>query len=90
MDAEYKADEDPLLKTMRPRTVAAFRNLLNTFSGEDGGGSFQNLRLFIDELEKMAKSGDVAADECVQVMIRMSRMIDTANNAANRFREKKS
>lgn len=64
---------------MRSRTEASFRNILDCFSGADGGGSFYALRLLIEEMDKRAKKGDKAAEEVIEEIHRMSRLIDIAN-----------
>ena len=72
-------DKDPLLDTMRPETVKSFRNLLDTFSGADGGGRFHSFRLLIEEMERRVKGGDKTADQVLQPLHQVSRLINLAN-----------
>lgn len=63
---------------MRDETGAAFLNILNTFSGEDGGAGFVAFRTLLQEMDAKAKKGDKAAQEIVLLVTRMSKLIDIA------------
>ena len=63
---------------MRDRTAAAFHAIVDTFTGADGGVSFQQTRVLIEEMDKRAKSGDQAAGEIIEIMLRFSRVITAA------------
>lgn len=54
------------------------QNILDCFSGADGGGRFVLLMSLYAEMQKRAAKGDAAAQEVVAVVARMSRLIDTA------------
>jgi hypothetical protein len=57
----------------------AFDNILDTFSGTDGGVRFARLMGFLVDLDVQASNGDKSAEEILKVVIRMSRLIDIAN-----------
>lgn len=65
-------------ETMRDETGAAFMNILNTFSGEDGGVGFVAFRKLLQDMDAKAKAGDKAAQEIVLLVTRMSKLIDIA------------
>ena len=61
---------------MTKETKAAFDNILNTFSGEDGGVKFLYLIIAVENFDKKAEKGDEAAKNIILTLIRFSRMID--------------
>lgn len=63
---------------MRPKTEAAFTNLLDTFTGADGGGRFVFLRSFVETLDAKAAAGDEAAKQVIEVVFQFSRLINLA------------
>lgn len=63
---------------MRKDTAAAFDNILQTFSGEDGGAGFIAMQKLVQVMDQQASQGDVAAAEIVMLVKRMSRLIDAA------------
>lgn len=75
---------------MRPSTEVAFNNITDCFSGADGGGAFIMTREMIANLDKMAKDGDLKAEQVIEIVIRMSRLIDTAQRPEAFKRGKKS
>lgn len=63
---------------MSDETESHFINILDTFSGADGGISFVQMRRLIEDMDKKAAKGDKPAQEVILIMKRFSRMIDTA------------
>ena len=57
----------------------SFQNILNCFTGADGGISFIKFRLFIEDMEKQFEEGRYAAGEVLKIVDQFSRMIDIAN-----------
>ena len=58
---------------------SSFQNILNCFTGADGGVSFIKFRLFIEDMEKQFEEGSDEAGKVLTIMDRFSRMIDIAN-----------
>ena len=65
-------------KMTQEKTQKAFDNLLDTFSGADGGIRFVRFSGFLQELDLRASNGDQAAKELVNMVHCMSRLIDIA------------
>lgn len=63
---------------MRKDTAAAFDTLLQTFSGEDGGVGFLAIKQLVQVMDRQASEGDIAAEEIITLVKRMSRLIDVA------------
>ena len=57
----------------------SFQNILDCFTGADGGVSFFKFQLFIDDMEKQFEEGSYAAGEILKIVDQFSRMIDIAN-----------
>ncbi len=64
---------------MKNETKAAFDNILDTFSGSDGGVGFVRLQALVEQLERQADMGDAAAEPVIQVVHQFSLQIDVAN-----------
>jgi hypothetical protein len=62
-----------------PGVGVAFNNILDTFTGADGGVRFAKLMWFLADLDVRASNGDKDAEEVLKVVIRMSRLIDITN-----------
>ena len=58
-----------------------FDNILDCFTGADGGGSFINLRVMLEEMEHQEEMGDIPAAQVLQIFSNFSRLIDTAQKA---------
>jgi len=63
----------------RPHLKRHFFNILDCFTGVDGGGRFFNLKVMLEILDKRAEEGDEAAAETLETVARFSRLIDTAS-----------
>lgn len=63
---------------MRVQTEQSFRNILDTFSGADGGGKFVFFRSFVIDFDKRAEECDAAAQKIIDIILQFSRMIDVA------------
>jgi hypothetical protein len=63
---------------MRKDTASAFGNILQAFSGEDGGAGFIAIQHLVQVMDRQASEGDIAAEEIVTLVKRMSRLIDVA------------
>ena len=64
---------------MREDTDKAFHNIIDTFTGTDGGVRFCFFKIFIESLDKQAEKGDDASQQLVTMMLRFSKLIDIAN-----------
>lgn len=71
----------PAMK-LRPATLRHVDNIMDTFAGADGGGKFVCFRILIEEMDRQAGTGDVAAQKIVDVVMRFSRLLDTAVEVA--------
>jgi hypothetical protein len=57
----------------------AFNNILDCFTGADGGGAFMDLKLLIEDLERQAiEDNDAAAAEVIQSVFRFNSLINIA------------
>lgn len=56
------------------------QEILDTFSGADGGIKFVRFKALLEEIEKRSLSGDEAAKEIIKIVKRFRRLIDAANN----------
>jgi hypothetical protein len=65
--------------SMRAPVQAAFDDILDTFSGGDGGVRFTNLLVLLRGLDERASQGDQSAQELIQIMLRFRRLIQVAN-----------
>jgi len=63
---------------MRPETKKAFNNILDTFSGADGGVRFAYFSSFIKSFDEQAANGNDSAKQLIMVMDRFSRLIDAS------------
>jgi hypothetical protein len=61
---------------MLPETEKSFRNILDCFTGSDGGAKFFYFRLRIEQLDKEAINGDENAKELINIMHTFSKLID--------------
>lgn len=61
---------------MRITTQAAFQNILDCFSGSDGGVKFAILNEHIKQIDKQALNGDKPSEELILIMSRFSKLID--------------
>jgi len=57
-----------------------FQEILDTFSGADGGIKFVKLMGLLEEIEKRSLAGDETAKEILKVVRRFRKLIDVANN----------
>lgn len=60
---------------MRAERQTAFQNILDCFTGVDGGIKFLRVKFALDDLDERAERGDEAAEELMQVLIRFGRLI---------------
>lgn len=70
---------------MTPITEKAFQNILDCFTGADGGIAFINTKLLIEEIDKRAEEQTPdghAASQVIDVVLRFSKLIDVANAEA--------
>ena len=64
---------------LRPKTQAAFDNILDTMNGADGCGRFVRLLAMVRAMDKLAAEGDENGKQILDVMLRFSKLIDVAN-----------
>lgn len=62
----------------RTDVQAAMDNVLDTFSGGDGGVRYVVFCQYVQQLDSQAESGDDAAKEILKVITRFSRLVDLA------------
>ena len=57
----------------------AFNNILDCFTGADGGGAFMDLKMLIEDLERQTiEDHDLAAAEVIQSVFRFNSLINIA------------
>ena len=56
-------------------------NIMDCFTGADGGVSFMNLRLLLEQMERQENEGDEMASDVLKIFSNFSRLIDCAQNA---------
>jgi hypothetical protein len=61
---------------MRKEKQEAFQNIVDCFTGEDGGVKFAFVKKRFDEIDKTAIEGDKASQEIMEIMVRFSRLIN--------------
>jgi hypothetical protein len=64
---------------MTPDIETAYRNILDLFTGADGGVRFVKWKSLIESLDKQAEIGDKSAKEVLKTVILFSRLINIAN-----------
>lgn len=62
-----------------PELQEHFDNILDTFSGADGGIRFVKFKWMLNDLEHQASSGDESAQKILDIVEQFSRMITVAN-----------
>lgn len=65
---------------MNQDTKAALQNILDTFSGADGGVAFVQLRGLIEDMCERESNGDKDATEVINIMMRFNNLINFAKN----------
>lgn len=68
----------PFLKECRPETQVDVENILDCFSGADGGASFLALCSLIRHMDKQAVAGDEGAIKIIGIVNRFAKLIDVA------------
>ena len=66
------------MKTKNSKLDKAFYEILDCFSGADGGGAFIDLQNLIECLEKQSRHGDESAEKILKVVFQFSRLIEIA------------
>ena len=67
---------------MRDKTEKAFKLIMDTMSGSDGGVSFVQTKAFLEDLDHRAENGDDKAEQLItMVVIPFSRLILVAKGA---------
>lgn len=61
----------------------AMDNILDTFTGADGGIKFVKLRSALDAFEIKAGTGDKASEKILEVVTNFSRLIDVIARTGN-------
>jgi hypothetical protein len=56
-------------------------NILDCFTGADGGVSFMNLKILLEDMERQEAEGDEMASEVLKQFSNFSRLIDCAQKA---------
>lgn len=73
-------EESQEVKTNNPKLDEAFNEIMDCFTGADGGVEFTNLKWFLEEFDKRAKSGDLAATKILEVVYQFHKLIKIANS----------
>lgn len=63
---------------LREKTQKDFDNILDVFSGGDGGIGFMSFRHLMEDMDAKAATGDAGAVQVVSIMERFSRLLDVA------------
>jgi hypothetical protein len=63
---------------MEKKYQDALDNILDTFSGVDGGAKFLYFKILMTNMSVKAKNGDAAAKEILENIARFSKLIDIA------------
>jgi hypothetical protein len=63
-------------KKMRVETEKSFQNILDTFTGEDGGVKFLLFLSSLREIDDKASKGDKSAEELILLVTRFSKLIE--------------
>jgi hypothetical protein len=78
LNEPYKRDHKMPFKDRKLQEQ--FDNILDTFTGADGGVKFVYLRLMLEELERRSdESNDPHAEQLLAIIGQFSRMIDVAS-----------
>ena len=67
-----------LLTGVNETTRSAMENIMDTFTGADGGAKYIKFTQMIVQLDRQAKEGDRAACQLLDFINCTSRLIDTA------------
>lgn len=73
-----------MIQNMSPKLKAAMETILDCMAGGDGGVSFANLCLLLQEMDEKAKAGDPGAKEILQTPIRLAKLIEIASRHEKR------
>lgn len=68
-----------LLTGVNETTRTAVENLMDTFTGVDGAAKYVRFCTLLIQLDRQAKDGDKSAVELLEMVHRVSRLIDLAN-----------
>lgn len=66
---------------MRPETDRHINNILDCFTGADGGVAFFKLKVLLEDLDAQAAAGDVPAGQLIGIVTAFSRLIDVATKS---------
>jgi hypothetical protein len=61
---------------MRKEKQIEFQNILDCFTGTDGGVKFFFFKERMEQIDKQALNGDKSSEELILVMSRFSKLID--------------
>lgn len=73
-----------LAQITRDATRVAFTQILDTFTGADGGVSFVDLCDLVVEFDAKAAAGDRAAQQVLDCILKLARLIEIAQRTAVR------
>jgi hypothetical protein len=65
---------------MKPEYKKVLDNILDTFTGSDGGVKFLQFKLMLDALSKQEDEGDLSARAILGIMIQFSKLIDVSGD----------
>ncbi len=61
---------------MSPILKAELNNIMDCFTGADGGVTFFKVKCGLEDLEKQGKKGDIEAREILKTVTRFSQLIN--------------
>ncbi len=73
--------ENSLNKWKDPITEAAWRNILDTFTGADGGVRFARLTFLLKHLDQTSSEDNPVTKDIMLIIRKMSKLIDVAQKA---------
>ena len=61
---------------MRKEKKEALQNIIDCFTGADGGGKFAILNASLDIIDKQAAKGDKPSQEIMEIMVKFSKLLN--------------
>lgn len=68
-----------IMEMTRPKMQAAMQQILDTFTGADGGISFTRLCATCQVLDAMAAKGDRDSEEALKCVLQLHRLIEISD-----------
>jgi hypothetical protein len=68
---------------MTPALKKELDNIMDVFTGADGGGDFCKLRFALEAFEANVQTGNEAAQQIIDVVVRFSKLLDIVKDRVN-------